>query len=68
MRIQAEDYGRDEVCGTVVALSREHVSILRSQPGLGDVVVHFPRIGFRVLPEAPSAGTTQDRAAGPPPG
>jgi hypothetical protein len=32
----------------VVALGRDAIAIERSDPRAGDVVVHFPRIGFRV--------------------
>ncbi|MXP13339.1 glutathione S-transferase family protein [Altererythrobacter confluentis] len=45
----ADDYGRDAVAGLLVGSSEHHVSIRRNDPRVGEVVVHFPRIGFSVL-------------------
>jgi hypothetical protein len=36
------------VRGTLVSCSLRSVSIARTDPQAGDVVVHFPRIGFAV--------------------
>ncbi len=47
--IAADDYGRDEVTGLLVGSSQHYVSIRRNDPRAGEVVVHFPRIGFSVL-------------------
>ena len=47
--IAADDYGRDAVAGLLVGSSEHHVSIRRNDPLAGQVVVHFPRIGFSVL-------------------
>jgi glutathione S-transferase len=46
--VNAEDYGRDKVSGTLVASSATRVAIRRSDPRVGDVVLHFPRAGFVV--------------------
>jgi glutathione S-transferase len=46
--VAADDYGRDPVRGELVAASRHHVAIRRRDPRAGEVVVHFPRIGFSV--------------------
>ncbi len=46
--VSADDYGRDPVKGEVVFGSAEEVAILRRDPQVGEVVVHFPRAGFRV--------------------
>ena len=43
-----DDYGFDPVSGEVVALSAHEIAVRRTDPQLGDMVVHFPRIGFRV--------------------
>jgi hypothetical protein len=40
-----DDTGKVPVSGTLVGLAPERVSIIRSDPRLGDVVVHFPRAG-----------------------
>ena len=44
--VAADDYGRDAVDGVLVGSSEHHVSISREDPQTGQVVVHFPRIGF----------------------
>lgn len=46
--VTPDDYGRDPVTGVVVSSSAQHIAIQRSAPETGDVVVHFPRIGFVV--------------------
>lgn len=52
--VAADDYGRDPVRGTLVGSSEDHVSILRETAELGQVAVHFPRIGFSIAPEEAS--------------
>ena len=44
--VAADDYGRDAVRGMLVGSSEHHLSIRREDPRAGEVVVHFPRIGF----------------------
>ena len=44
--VAADDYGRDPVHGVLVGSSAHHVAIRRTHPRVGDVVVHFPRLGF----------------------
>ncbi len=46
--VAADDYGRDPVSGVLVGSSEHHVSIRRNDPLAGQVVVHFPRIGFAI--------------------
>ena len=46
--VAADDYGRDPVHGVLVGSSDHHVAIRREDPLAGEVVVHFPRIGFTV--------------------
>ncbi len=43
-----DDYGFDPVEGEVVASSAHEIAIRRIDPALGALVVHFPRVGFRV--------------------
>jgi glutathione S-transferase len=45
-----DDYGRDPVEGELVASSAQEIAIRREDPELGELVVHFPRAGFLVLP------------------
>ena len=44
--VAADDYRRDAVRGLLVGSSEHHLSIRREDPRAGEVVVHFPRIGF----------------------
>jgi hypothetical protein len=46
--VTPDDYGFDPVVGEVVSSSVHEIALRRSDPQVGDVVVHFPRIGFRV--------------------
>ncbi len=42
------DSGDAEVAGTVRAVDRETIAVLRNDPRVGTVCVHFPRVGYRV--------------------
>jgi glutathione S-transferase len=44
----ADDYGRDPIVGAIVRASAQEIAIRRSDPRVGDVVVHFPRAGLLV--------------------
>ena len=48
--VTPDDTGRVPVEGVLVGLTPDRVSIQRSDPRVGDVVVHFPRAGFVVVP------------------
>jgi len=48
VRVVPDDYGFDPVAGEMVASSVHEIAIRRTDPALGELVVHFPRIGFRV--------------------
>ena len=50
VEVVPDDYGKIKVNGEIVALSSQHIAIRRHDPGAGEVVVHFPRAGFLVLP------------------
>ena len=43
-----DDYGFDPVAGELVCSSANQIAVRRRDPALGEIVVHFPRIGFRV--------------------
>jgi hypothetical protein len=45
-----DDTGKVPVSGTLVGLATDRVSVIRSDPRVGDVVVHFPRAGYIVTP------------------
>jgi hypothetical protein len=48
--VMPDDYGRDPVVGEIVFSNAHEIAIRRSAPEVGDVVVHFPRAGFMVMP------------------
>ena len=48
------DYAHDAVAGRLVGLSRDEVTIERSDARAGTLHVHFPRIGFQI--KKPTAG------------
>jgi len=48
--VRPDDYGRIAVRGRIVALSAQSIAIRRHDDIAGDIVVHFPRAGFLVIP------------------
>lgn len=52
--IVADDYGRDPIEGTLIAASDFQITILRRDADLGDLAVHFPRIGFHLREQTPA--------------
>jgi glutathione S-transferase len=44
--VTPDDTGKVPVTGTLVGLTSDRVSIIRSDERVGDVAVHFPRAGF----------------------
>jgi len=41
--------GSASIDGTIVALDADEIAISRTDPHVGDVCVHFPRMGYRVV-------------------
>jgi glutathione S-transferase len=50
VEIAAEDSRRGAVSGEVVVAMANHIAVRRRHPACGEVVVHFPRLGYRVRP------------------
>jgi glutathione S-transferase len=50
VRISADEPVKTAIEGNIVSLSVHHVSIQRHDAHVGEIVVHFPRIGYAVLP------------------
>lgn len=46
--VTPDDTGKVPVTGVLVGLAPDRISIQRSDPRVGDVVVHFPRAGYIV--------------------
>lgn len=51
VEVAPDDYGRDLVAGELLLINAEEVALLRRDTALGEVVVHFPRAGYVVLPQ-----------------
>jgi len=50
VQVIPDDYGKIPVEGTIVSLSAQHIALRRKDVRAGEVVVHFPRAGFLVVP------------------
>jgi hypothetical protein len=50
MRVEVapDDTRRGAVQGTLVALDWNEIGLSRDHPQCGSVVVHFPRLGYRI--------------------
>jgi glutathione S-transferase len=48
--VNADDYGRDPIAGTLVATNTRRVVIAREDPALGRLNIHFPRVGYVLTP------------------
>ncbi|MBM3489634.1 MAG: glutathione S-transferase family protein [Alphaproteobacteria bacterium] len=46
--VTPDDYGRDAVIGILAGLDDRRISLRREHPATGEVVVHFPRLGYAV--------------------
>ncbi|MGH7802967.1 MAG: glutathione S-transferase family protein, partial [Candidatus Binatia bacterium] len=46
--VSADDYGSDPVSGEAAVVTAQEIAVRRRDPQVGDVVVHFPRAGYRV--------------------
>jgi glutathione S-transferase len=46
--VTPDDYGKVPVAGDLVTLDLEEIAVRRENPRVGEVVVHFPRLGYRV--------------------
>jgi glutathione S-transferase len=49
IRIVADDYGVEEVSGVAVVVTAREIAVRREDPSVGEVTVHFPRVGYRIL-------------------
>ena len=47
--IVADDYGPESTAGTVVRIDANEIVVRRRDPRVGNVAVHFPRAGYRVM-------------------
>ena len=50
--IVADDYGQETTEGKVVRILENEVTVLRNDPDLGSIAVHYPRAGYKVQLQA----------------
>lgn len=50
VRIRADDYGCDPVEGELAFITDREIAIRRVDPVAGEIVVHFPRLGYDLRP------------------
>ncbi len=50
VKVVPDDYGKVPVTGTIVSSSAQHIALRRQHERAGEVVIHFPRAGFLVVP------------------
>lgn len=48
VRVRADDYGRDAVEGELVLIDREEIALRRQDAQVGEIIVHFPRLGYDI--------------------
>ncbi len=48
VQVAADDYGREPVSGVLWQLGSDRICIRREDPRAGELLVHFPRVGYRV--------------------
>ena len=53
--VNAEIFGQEVTAGELIACTRTHYSLRRTDPRVGTVHVHFPRIGYVLKPAEASA-------------
>ena len=46
--IVPDDYGLEETRGRVARVSADEIVVLRADPEVGDIAVHYPRAGYRI--------------------
>lgn len=46
--VVADDYGQETTVGEVVRIRANDITLLREDPDLGAIAVHYPRAGYRV--------------------
>ncbi len=50
IQVMADDYATNPISGELVSSSAQHVALRHQNEQVGDVVIHFPRAGYIVLP------------------
>lgn len=50
VRVRANDYGQDPIEGQLVFIDADEFALKRDDPRVGEIHVHFPRLGFDLRP------------------
>jgi len=50
LEIRADDYGQEVTVGRLAQLSADALTVVREDPLVGEVAVHYPRAGYRINP------------------
>jgi glutathione S-transferase len=50
LTVTPDDTGKVPVSGVLVGLKPDRISLVRTDPRVGEVIVHFPRAGYFVAP------------------
>ncbi len=48
VRAQADDYGRETTDGVIAWQREDEVALIRDDPQLGQLLIHYPRAGYRL--------------------
>jgi len=48
VRLTADEPVKTSITGRIISISENHVAIQRNDKDVGDIVVHFPRIGYQL--------------------
>ena len=48
VRVQADDYGRETTDGVIAWQREDEVALIRDDPQLGQLLIHYPRAGYRL--------------------
>ncbi len=48
VRIRADDHAQDPIVGELVQIDADEIALRRNDPLVGEVVVHFPRLGYEL--------------------
>ncbi len=48
VRVRADDHAQDPISGELVMIDDDEIALRRTDPQVGEVVVHFPRVGYEL--------------------
>jgi hypothetical protein len=48
--ISADDYATEQITGAIVKLTPSEIAIASRNAQVGEIAIHFPKLGFRIAP------------------